>query len=87
MPTAAAADGSPKEWVFEIVGSTELNETSRPIDFENPGCLSANAIRRKREILFEALVPITSFLNPDSFDVVYFRITRRTRLGGETAEK
>lgn len=87
MPTAAAVDGFLKEWVFESIGDTELNEISRPMDFENSGCFSVNAIRRKPEILFGAFVPTTSFLNPNSFDAVYFRVTKRIRLGGETAEK
>ena len=87
MPTAAAVDDSLKEWVFESVGDTGLNEASRPIDFENFGCFSANAIRRMREILFEAFVPTTSSLNPNSFDAVYFRVTKRTRLGDKTTEK
>ena len=87
MSTAATADDSLKEWVFESVGDAGPDDTSRPIDFENSGCFFTNAIKRKREALFEVFIPTTSFLNPNSFDVVYFRVTNRIRLGDKTAEK
>lgn len=74
MPTGDPEGDSLKEWVFVVDIGTFIRELTIPIDFENSEWAFDNAIKRKREILFDVSVSITPFVNPNSFDVVYFQV-------------